>query len=138
MIHLDASAEMLGVLQQKHGPGQEVVGNLHHSPLVFQPQGAILCFRFLQHLDSEQRQKTLQSLAQIAPLAVVAYYPGWHPKTFSRRWKRRLGLHTKKIREFLPLKTIRAEVEATGWTLEAIRPVAPFLSENVLLLLSRT
>ena len=138
MVHLDLSPKMLGVLRSKHGAGKEVVGDLYQPPLSF-PQGTVvMSFRLMQHFDnSEERIKALKGLSRIAPSAIIAYYPGWHLKFFSRRVRHKLGIPHRKLREFISKKTIRKEIEAAGWELVELRQCMPVFSENVLLRLTR-
>lgn len=134
-VHLDRSSAMLQALRAKHGAGWEVVGDLHRSPISGNDKSCILSLRLMQHYNSEERVAALQSFTQIAPLAVVAYYPGWDWKNRWRRARARLGLRVRKLREHISAETIEKEVQAAGWQLVARRSVAPLLSENVLLIL---
>ncbi|MDP6850009.1 MAG: methyltransferase domain-containing protein [Planctomycetota bacterium] len=134
MVHLDLSPKMLGVLRSKHGPGKEVVGNLYQPPLAFDENAVVMSFRLMQHFDNpEERIHALKGFAKIAPSALVAYYPGWHLKFFSRRLRHKLGLPHNKLREFISKKGIKEEVEAAGWELKELRQCFPVFSENVLL-----
>jgi SAM-dependent methyltransferase len=133
---LDRSAEMLQVLREKHGPGFELVADLHQPPLQQRPGSCVLSLRLMQHYQAEERVAALRAFHRIAPQAVVAYYPGWDWKNRFRRLRARLGLPVKKLREHIPAKRMQAEVEAAGWKLIGTRQVFPILSENVLLILT--
>jgi SAM-dependent methyltransferase len=133
---LDRSAEMLGVLRDKHGPGFELVADLHQPPLRRRPDTCVLSLRLMQHYKAEERIAALRAFSRVAPQAVVAYYPGWDWKNRLRRLRARLGLPVRKLREHIPAKHIEAEVEAAGWSLIRARRVFPILSENVLLILT--
>jgi SAM-dependent methyltransferase len=133
---LDRSAEMLQVLRGKHGPGWELVADLHRPPLRRRANTCVLSLRLMQHYKAEERVAALRAFRQIAPLAVVAYYPGWDWKNRFRRLRARLGLPVRKLREHIPAQRIQAEVEAAGWKLIRQRQVFPILSENVLLILA--
>lgn len=133
---LDRSSEMLEVLRAKHGPSWEVVADLHHPPLRPQAGNCVLSLRLMQHYQAEERIAALRAFRQIAPHAVVAYYPGWDWKNRFRRLRARLGLPVRKLREHIPAQRMQAEAEAAGWKLVRTRSVFPILSENVLLILS--
>lgn len=133
---LDRSAEMLEVLRGKHGPGWELVGDLHAPPIAPQASACVLSLRLMQHYTGEERIAALRAFARIAPKAVVAYYPGWDWKNRLRRLRARLGFPVRKLREHIPPATIEQEVEAAGWRLVRRRQVFPILSENVLLILA--
>lgn len=133
---LDRSVEMLEVLRDKHGPGFELVADLHQPPLRQGPDACVLSLRLMQHYKAEERIAALRAFHRIAPRAVVAYYPGWDWKNRFRRLRARIGLPVKKLREHIPAKRIQAEAEAAGWKLIRTRKVFPILSENVLLILA--
>ncbi|MCH2101356.1 MAG: class I SAM-dependent methyltransferase [Planctomycetes bacterium] len=135
VCHLDASAEMLKVCRSKHDPGWEVVGDLFTPPLALQEDACILSLRLMQHYGRDQRIAALRAFRQIAPRAVVAYYPGWDWKNRFRHLRASLGLPTRKLREAIPRKQLAAEAAQAGWKLVRARQVFPVLSENVLLIL---
>jgi len=133
---LDRSPEMLQVLRDKHGPGWELVADLHQPPLARQADSCVLSLRLMQHYNAEERVAALRAFTRIAPQAVVAYYPGWDWKNRLRRLRARLGLPVRKLREHIPAKRIEAEAELAGWKVLRRRQVFPILSENVLLILT--
>ncbi len=135
VINLDLSHQMLSVLRSKHGSAFDVACDLHQSALSCPPGTVALSLRLMQHFDPEERIKALHSIRQIAPLAVVAYYPGWDYKNRLRRLRHQLHLPTRIVREHIPLQKIHAEASAAGWNLLSVRRVFPVLSENVLLTL---
>lgn len=133
---LDRSTEMLEVLRDKHGPGWELVADLHQPPFRPRPDSCVLSLRLMQHYRADERIAALRAFRRIAPQAVVAYYPGWDWKNRLRRLRARLGLPVRKLREHIPAQRIQAEAEAAGWKLVRARQVFPILSENVLLILA--
>lgn len=135
VCHLDASAEMLAVCRAKHGPGQEVVGDLLAPPLRQLDDACVLSLRLMQHYERPERIAALRAFRQIAPRAVVAYYPGWDWKNRFRRFRARLGLPVRKLREAIPRDQLAEEAHEAGWKLVRARQVFPILSENVLLIL---
>ena len=135
VVSLDLSGQMLSVLRGKHGPGMEVVADLHASPLELPAESVLLSLRLMQHFNADERVAALKSLRQIASRAVIAYYPGWDYKNRLRRLRHRVGLPARVVREYIPAATIRHEAETAGWNLLSLRRVFPVLSENVLLTL---
>lgn len=139
VLSLDLSPTMLHTLRHKHGPGWELVADLSRNPLnIPAEQSAVaLCLRLMQHYNAEQRIAALNGIRQLAPAAVIAYYPGWDYKNRLRRLRHRLGLKPRLVREKISAAAIEQEVHQAGWNIRSMRRVFPLLSENVLLTLDR-
>jgi SAM-dependent methyltransferase len=139
VLSLDLSPTMLHALRRKHGPGWELVADLGRNPLQIPTEktAVALCLRLMQHFQAEQRIAALHGIRQIAPAAVIAYYPGWDYKNRLRRLRQRLGLNPRLVREKIAPATIEREVHEAGWNIRSMRRVFPLLSENVLLTLDR-
>lgn len=137
VVHLDRSLAMLRALRQRHGAGEEVLGDLRRPPLRVHPGAVVLCLRLMQHLTAAERVEALSGLRAVAPRALVAYYPGWHYKDGLRRLRHRLGLPHHALRDHLTPDDLAREAAAAGWSLRRTRRVLPLLSEYALLSLQQ-
>ncbi|HZP40091.1 MAG TPA: class I SAM-dependent methyltransferase [Candidatus Binatia bacterium] len=91
--------------------------------------GAVVCVRFLMHLDSAQRVRVLRGLAELTSGPVVGTV--CHPytwKSFARAVRRWLGGRAKRSPR-LTRRALEAEVSAAGLQLESVTPVLPVFSE---------
>lgn len=91
--------------------------------------GAVVCVRFLMHLDSTQRVRVLRTLAALTTGPVVGTV--CHPytwKSFGRAVRRWLGGRAKRSPR-LTRRELEAEVGAAGLWLESVTPLFPVFSE---------
>jgi len=91
--------------------------------------GAVVCVRFLMHLDSAQRVRVLRTLATLTNGPVVGTV--CHPytfKSFGRAVRRLLGGRPKRSQR-LTRRELEAEVGAAGLRLESVSALFPVFSE---------
>jgi SAM-dependent methyltransferase len=134
----DVSRDMLALAEKAGTPNAPaprfLEGDLFNLPFRDREFDAVVCIRFMNLVDRPVRVETVQKLARLAPILVVAYY---HPYTlkYAGRWIRhKIGLR-QSLSPRLTRREFLEEIKETGCRLRELVSVAPLFSEEWLAVL---
>lgn len=137
VVAADLSPAMLGVARDREEALGYLRADVQHAPFRPATFDAVLCVRFLMHLDAPARVATLRALTSLTHGPVIATV--CHPYTVKsglRGLRRILGRRVKTSRR-LTRPELVAELESGGLRLVDLVSVAPALSEVWVVVVAR-